>query len=192
MLKLQTTLVTIVNRGFCFSAVLGIALFSIWQSSACWAKEAVHSDRSDRVLNLLDQTPPALSVSLAGDVDSSDFAVPSLPQTHSRETGAILQGAGLLTRFRQKGPYWVSRVQIRQDLAYPGECTSTHIACKLPEVLFFDSVAKKRVMSLSAVGPGSWFLDYTTGTVYIGDDPTGYTVELSLSGYAAIMGERRG
>jgi hypothetical protein len=154
----------------------------------CWAKEAGFVRLSGRAHDSVIQRSQSLTVSLAGDFDDfDDCDEPQSPAPYlpAQGAGAILRGAGLLTNFRHKGAYWIFRVQVDPGLAYPGECTSTHVACKRPEVLFFDEVAKKRVMSLSDVGPGSWYLDYTTGTVYLGDDPTGYTVELSLSGYAS-------
>ena len=56
-----------------------------------------------------------------------------------------------------------------------------------PDYLFFDSKTLVRVASLSQVGPGSWYLDYSTGKVYVGSDPSGHTVELSEA-HAAFWG----
>jgi hypothetical protein len=58
-----------------------------------------------------------------------------------------------------------------------------------PEDLFFDNFSETRVASLSLVNPGSWYLDYSNRNVYLGDDPSGHMVEISLlphafSGYA--------
>ncbi|TAM82840.1 MAG: right-handed parallel beta-helix repeat-containing protein [Acidobacteria bacterium] len=50
-----------------------------------------------------------------------------------------------------------------------------------PEDLFFDSKPLTRVASLSQVGPGAWYLDYSTGKVYVGSNPGGHSVELSLA-----------
>jgi hypothetical protein len=136
---------------------------------------------------VVDRHLPSRSLALDSSLDIFEFDDQPAYHVSSRQTGAILHGAGLLKVFSQKGAYWIAHVQVRQSAAYPGECSSTHLACVLHEELFFDSVAKKRVTSLSAVGPGSWFLDYNSGTVYMGDNPTGYTVELSLSDYAFIL-----
>jgi len=53
-----------------------------------------------------------------------------------------------------------------------------------PEDLFFNNVLKTRVASLTNVGPGSWYLDYNAQIAYLGDDPSGQTVEMSELAYA--------
>lgn len=100
------------------------------------------------------------------------------------EAGAVLNGSELLTRFNQSGTHWVAHVQTSWKPANPSLCDANHPACDLPEDLFFDNDPLKRVLSLSQVGPGRWFLDYSTGDVYMGDDPAGHNVELSVCPYA--------
>ncbi len=53
-----------------------------------------------------------------------------------------------------------------------------------PEDLFFNNVPQARVAALSSVTAGQWYLDYGTGTVYMADDPSGSTVEISEIPYA--------
>ena len=42
----------------------------------------------------------------------------------------------------------------------------------------------KHVGSLSGVGPGRWYFDYGADKIYFADDPTGKTVETSVSAFA--------
>jgi len=95
-----------------------------------------------------------------------------------------------LTTFSQSGAYWISYANVTKAPSYrgQGECDAAHPACAFPEDLFFDNQLKTRAATLASVGPGCWYLDYSTGTVYMGDNPSGHTVEISLLGYAFTGG----
>ena len=56
-----------------------------------------------------------------------------------------------------------------------------YLGCIYPEDLYFDSVPLQHVDSLSDVGPGTWFFDYSGQTIYFYDDPSGHTVETSVT-----------
>ena len=98
--------------------------------------------------------------------------------------GVYLNGSQHLTSFWQSGSYWVARVSVAWTSTTSTMCDSRHLMCDHPEDLFFDSVPRLRVVSLSEMGPGRWYLDYSTGDVYMGDNPSGHTVEMSLLPYA--------
>jgi hypothetical protein len=110
--------------------------------------------------------------------------VPQNGDSFVGQTGAVLSGAALLTNFVQDGSYWTAQVSVTQQASYPGTCLSSAPACIYPEDLFFNNVLKTRVASLTDVGPGTWYLDYNAQTAYIGDDPSGQTVEISELPYA--------
>ena len=97
------------------------------------------------------------------------------------ESGAILTGATILSSFSRQGRDWVISVSVELLPSYRGQCDAAHPACKYPEDLFFDSKPLTRVASLSLVAPGTWYLDYRTDRVYVGSDPAGHTVELSVA-----------
>ena len=73
------------------------------------------------------------------------------------------------------------------------QCNSTHfggtdIGCEYPQDLFFNSVPKTHVTASFPPLTGQWYLDYAgkvgqqvANTVYVGDDPNGSTVELSVT-----------
>lgn len=96
--------------------------------------------------------------------------------------GATMSGARVLS-FAPEGRYWVASGQTQRGFAH-GQCDPGFERCRNPEELFMDDVRLRHVTGLSAVGPGSWFLDYNTGRIYISDDPTGRTVETSVTTYA--------
>jgi len=160
----------------------------LWHTAICWAGATITVNPGDSLQTLVNENPTSTTFSLAPGIHRLQSVVPKSHDSFVGQAGAILSGAALLTDFTQNGPYWISHAQVSKAASYPGTCDSTHPACLFPEDLFFDNVPKSRVMSLSAVEPGSWYLDYSTGNVYMGDDPYGHTVEISLLGYAFTGG----
>ena len=132
--------------------------------------------------------PASTTFSLAPGIHRLQSVVPKSGDAFVGQTGAILSGAALLTSFTQSGSYWTAHVTVTQAASYPGKCNSSSPACIYPEDLFFNNVPKTRVTSLSSVGPGKWYLNYSTGTAYMGDNPAGYTVEMSELRYAFTGG----
>ena len=168
--------------------VHGLGAFDLWHSPNCWARQTVTVSPGDNLQALVNEYPPSTTFSLAPGIHRLQSVVPQSNDSFVGQAGAILSGAALLTTFSRRGAYWTSQVQVTQAASYPGECKSTSPACAFPEDLFFNNVPKTRVARLSSVGPGSWYLNYSTGTVYMGDNPSGHTVEISLRGYAFTGG----
>lgn len=138
----------------------------------------------DNLQSLVNQYPTGTTFSIAPGVHRLQSVVPKSYDSFVGQSGAVLSGAELLTSFSYSGSYWVSQVRVTRAASYPGKCDASHPACALPEDLFFDNVRKTRVTSLSALGPGKWYLDYSTGNVYMGDNHSGHTVEISLLPHA--------
>jgi hypothetical protein len=67
--------------------------------------------------------------------------VPENGDVFSDQTGAILDGAILISSWQQQSPaVWRSQVsEITKDASYRSECDAKHPACMHPEDLFFDS-----------------------------------------------------
>jgi hypothetical protein len=59
----------------------------------------------------------------------------------------------------------------------------TAYACKWRENVFIDGTLIKRVTNRAAVGPGTYYGDYTANKIYLGDDPTGKLVELGRTNW---------
>lgn len=182
----------VVRRAVYFIAIIMITnilgAFDLWRSADCWAGQTVNVNVGDNLQALVNQHPPNTTFSLAPGIHRLQSVTPQQGDEFVGQTGAVLSGAALLTNFTRSGSYWTAHAQVTKAASYQGVCDSTHPACVYPEDLFFNNVPKKRVTSVASVVPGSWYLDYPTGTVYMADNPTGITVEMSLAGYAFTGG----
>ncbi len=100
------------------------------------------------------------------------------------EPGAIMDGAQQLTQFSQSGRLWVACVPLTEGTDYRGVCVSIHPDCMFPSDLFVDDAPLVRVANLEDVIPGKWYLDSAAHVAYLGEDPTGHTVEISVKPFA--------
>lgn len=167
-----------------FALIQGVSFFVAPHRSTCWAQQNVTVYPGQNLQALVNQYPTSTTFTLTPGTYRLQSVIPQAYDSFVGEPGAIMSGAALLTTFAQVGANWVAPVQVTQAASYPGVCAATNPACMYPEDLFFDNVPKLRVTSLAAVAPGSWYLDYSSGNVYMGDDPTGHTVEVSVLPYA--------
>jgi parallel beta-helix repeat protein len=96
---------------------------------------------------------------------------------------AILTGSELLTSFHTSGSlYYVSGQTQQNPVNIPSsDCVAGYSGCVYPEDLYFDNVPLTHVTSLAEVGPGKWFFDYSAHTIYFYDNPSGHTVETSVT-----------
>jgi parallel beta-helix repeat protein len=96
---------------------------------------------------------------------------------------AILNGSRLLTTFQYSGSYYYVTGQTQEGrVTIPSsDCVTGYPGCIYPEDLYFDSVPLQHVDSLSDVGPGMWFFDYSSQTIYFYDNPSEHTVETSVT-----------
>ncbi len=136
---------------------------------------------SDNIQALVAEHPLRTSFVIASGIYRLQSIQPKDGDSFTGQPGAILNGAQVLQGFKQDGQNWVTEVPVKSQPSYRGQCDRKHPACKYPEDLFFDSRPLTRISSLSLVAPGKWYLDYSTGKVYVGSDPAGHTVELSLT-----------
>jgi hypothetical protein len=103
---------------------------------------------------------------------------------------AVLSGAVLLTSFQQSGSYYYVTGQTQQGkvTVTSDQCETGYEGCIYPEDLYFDNVPLTHVTSLADVVPGTWFFDYSTHTIYFYDNPSGHTVETSVTPAAFAQG----
>jgi parallel beta-helix repeat protein len=153
-------------------------------AATLWAGESVTVAPWENLQSLVNEYPAGTTFTLAPGLHRYQSVVPKNNDVFSGETGALLSGAALLTNFSRSGSTWTSRVQVTQASSYRGQCQAAYPACAFPEDLFFDSVPLTRVASLALVRPGEWYLDYATEKVYMGNNPAGHRVEISILGYA--------
>ena len=169
-------------------AIISACCAALLGSSLCAGETTVKVSTTENLQSVVNSYPTNTMFSLTPGIHRLQSVVPKSGDQFIGQTGAILSGAALLTSFTESPPYWIAHVSVTEQSSYPGTCNAASPACIYPEDLFFDSVPKTRVSSLYLVGPGKWYLNYSTGTVYIGDDPAGYTVELSELPYAFTGG----
>jgi parallel beta-helix repeat protein len=93
----------------------------------------------------------------------------------------ILNGSRVLTGFTQEGSLWYVGGQTQEGYVHehPTQCMPEAPRCMRPEDIFINNQVMKHVASKAAVGAGSWFFDYAADRIYIGDNPSGKTIETS-------------
>lgn len=97
--------------------------------------------------------------------------------------GAQLFGSSVLTGWVSNSGNWYVTGQTQagyQGYVGLGFCNSG-TGCEYPEDLWFESTLKTHVTTLGAIGAGKWFFDYAADRIYVGDDPTGHTIETSIT-----------
>jgi len=110
-------------------------------------------------------------------------------QSFHGETGAILNGARLVTDFRREGRRWVAGGQAqRGQRKFAEHCIPTMPRCSHPEAVFLDDVPLRHAASLRQLRTGYFFIDYDAAQLYLADDPRGRKVEASVAPYAFMGG----
>jgi parallel beta-helix repeat protein len=132
---------------------------------------------------VVDAAPEGAVISIAPGVHRLQSVDPKPGQTITGAPGAVMSGAMLLSEFVEEGGYWVHR-GIEAEGERRGGCVAEAPACELPEDLYIDGERMKRQMSLDDVDVESWYLDYESDVVYLGRDPSGSEVELSVVPHA--------
>jgi len=124
--------------------------------------------------------PPGSSFLIKAGLYRTQTITPKDGDTITGEPGAVLSGAVEVKSFVQQGSFWVATVPLLHPGTVKGQCRKQMPGCQYPEDLFLDDNLLKHVTLQTAVGSGSWYLDYSTGNVYLGDNPVGHRVELSV------------
>ena len=136
---------------------------------------------SDNIQDAVNANPAGTTFVLTPGVYRMQTVVPKNGDVFSGQSGAILDGAEVLTSWQQSSTTWVAQAQgITEDPSYRGVCQSSYPACAFPEDLFFDSQPLQRVASLASVGPGTWYFDYSAEKAYVGSNPSGHLAEISV------------
>jgi Right handed beta helix region len=107
--------------------------------------------------------------------------VPKAGQRLIGAAGAVLNGARVVSGFTRATAGWTARAPLPRYPTRRGSCQPGYTGCQLAEATFLDGHPLWRVTSLSQLRPGSFYQDYTAGTVWLADDPTGHTVEVATA-----------
>ena len=127
--------------------------------------------------------PPGTTFLLKSGLHRLQTIVPRNGDTFLGETGTVLSGARQLVTFTRSGSCWLTAGQTVKSRGAPGDAPgrSGYPRCNYPEDLFLNDVPLLHVAGPSDVGPGKWHCDYAADRIYLGDDPTGKKVEVSVT-----------
>ena len=109
---------------------------------------------------------------------------PLLPKSGNRfvgRYGAVLRGSKTVSEWTKRGANWVATGQKQENEVIGGVPCLAGIECNRPEGLFIGNKVLRQVATLPAVGPGRFFFDYTSDTIYMKNDPRGKRVEASVA-----------
>jgi hypothetical protein len=96
----------------------------------------------------------------------------------------VLNGSKVLT-FTADGALWVSiNISVQGDESPNVFCLTGHAQCAKPEIVFVNNVALESVASKVLVTAGKFYYDYALHKIWIANNPTGKTVELTAEPYA--------
>lgn len=137
----------------------------------------------DDLAALVAANPPETTFVLTSGIHRGRALSPLDGQIFIGRPGAVMSGAVVLTSFTGRDGLWSTGGQTAEGSVH-GQCNPDSPRCAHSEDLFIDDQLMRHVGSLSEVGPGAWFFDYQSDTVYLGDDPTDRVVELSVQPYA--------
>ncbi len=181
------------NRKIALTICLGVFLLGLLDLCpldyrAVWAVprdgRSMDVKPGDDLSALVERQPPGTTFLIKAGIYRLQSIRPKDGDSFVGEPGATLSGAQVLTGFSRSGQYWTVATQASGGGSYRGTCDEKHPACKYPEDLYIDDSPLERVASLDEVGPGKWYLDYSTRTAYLADDPAGHRVEMSILAHA--------
>ncbi len=136
----------------------------------------------------INSNPAGTTFYLAPGVYRMQSLVPLNGDIFIGQTGATLNGSTLVTNWTKSGSYWVSSGH--QPVKTPPNkfsCQSPQAACTYPQDLFLNNKPLSHQLSLP-ISSGQWYFDYAHGLIYMADNPSGQTVELSVTP-RAFMGK---
>lgn len=132
------------------------------------------------IQNAIDGAPDGATIYIRSGTHRLQRFTPKPGNTIIGESGAILNGSKVLTGWSQDGGDWWVGGQTQQGFEF-GVCEDPSSRCRHPEDLFIDNARLLHVDSRSKVEPGTWYFDYGADRIYIGDNPSGKTVETSVT-----------
>jgi parallel beta-helix repeat protein len=128
----------------------------------------------------VDANPPGTTFLIRTGLHRNQTVRPKDGQMFVGEPGAILTGAETIAGWTPDGAWWSIGGQTRSPRIV-GHCEAASPRCHHTNDLFVDSVTYEHVGSIGDLGPGTWFFDYDADRIYLGEDPAGRLVEMSVT-----------
>ncbi len=182
-----------INRKFTIISLLLLALLVIPATALAddiivIQAETVVIHPGQDIQDIIDSKPDGTVYVFAPGYHRMQTITPNPGDSFIGQQGAVLSGARLLTNFEREGNLWVATGQTQQGRVHRVSgwqiCEHGYNRCAYPEDLYFNSQPLLHVGSKDQVEPGKWFFDYGNDRIYFADDPTGKTVETSVTPYA--------
>jgi hypothetical protein len=139
----------------------------------------VNVSPSDDVQALINANPAGTTYQFSSGVYRNFSVDPKTGDTFIGN-GALLTGANVLTNWQFDGTYWFVDGQTQQGQVH-GSCLASHPRCNRPEDVFVNDQPLFHTDSLATVDADSYFFDYEADRIYLGQDPTGKTIEVSTT-----------
>jgi parallel beta-helix repeat protein len=170
-----------------------VFLLTLASSAQLSAQVTLHP--SDNVPKIVASKPPGTTfIFTAGTYrlaqpitpkDNDKFVGETACAPPSSPCAAILSGSVEIgpSAKPEGGNYAVANQPQQNPRGAPRVCDQGWEGCQYPEDLFFDGVPYKHLsaQSMPSIGANEWWLDYTNHVAYFHDDPTGHTVETSVT-----------
>jgi hypothetical protein len=167
------------------------------------APDTVYLKVGDNFMNAVNANPGRTVFVIKAGVHRGQSIVP--PKTGNAfigEKGAVMNGSILLANWTKQGNYWThtgiaqrpefvggaSRCGSRTEFATTQEPDADSMACLYDEDIYIDNKPLFRTAVLSKLQPGWFYVNYSTGTAYILDDPSGKTVEMGVPNLRFAIG----
>ena len=120
---------------------------------------------------------------------------PKVGNSFIGKPGAILSGATVIKNFNKRGEYWIADV-VLQDIPQKGKCEKQSSGelfhgCRQANDVFLNNQVLIQVMNLSKLETGKWFFNSASSKVYLSDNPTGQTIEISTARNAFLGNSNR-
>jgi parallel beta-helix repeat protein len=164
--------------------VLAAALLGVSGAHAACPAGAINVAVGSSIQAAVNAAPTGAKFCIAAGIHRMQAIAPKNGQQFYGVTAAtsILNGSRLLTTFTRDGALWVASGQTQQG-TIRGECTSGTM-CARPEALFIANVPMTQVSTKASVTAGKFYFDYAADKIYFANDPTGKTVEATVTPFA--------
>lgn len=173
-------------RALAAAAVLllgAIPLEAASDSGAACPADALRIRPEQSLAEAAGRAPSGAGFCIAAGVHRMQVVQPKTGQRFFGEPGAILNGARIVTEFRQVEGRWVAAGQAPTG-EQRGVCEPGHEGCELPVGVFLDGEPLVRVTSRANLRPGSFFHDWASRDIVLADAPQGRLVEVSTATHA--------
>ena len=145
---------------------------------------------SDNAADVIDKYSAGTTFCFAAGLHRITRAIhPKKNSTLGSDQGAVLTGSVPLTNWAANNGDFVTKGVLPAAYGRTGQCED-NVAniCYLREQVFVNGKHLKRVNTRDKIAPGTFYADYAGNAVYLGENPSGRSVEMSKTPTAIESG----